>query len=678
MSGKIYTILIMLLFFAGSTFADGLMRPEDQNYPKDLLQNRCTKIWVKIHGQIAETIVYQEFVNEWHRPTGAVYNFPLAPDARATDLFYWYHDTCFQAVLKVKEQAVNPGTGEGGIAVELNKYLGRNGIKMHIKEIQPGAIQKVKLHFISLCKYYNGELTYEYPLETQQFVTYPLDLLSVDIDLHTNSDIESFDIPGFSDCQTTINEPQHINIRLDKSKTYLSQNLIFKYKVPMDETKVDFYSVANDSMDGHFVLTVNPDETVEDAGVMSERIVFVLNNTSNMFGYRFDQAKEAIAQCLDLMSEADYFDIMVFNYNVNSWRGQLVAATPENISAAKSYLNSVSTGWGSDVESALKQALTRFPDAAVCNSIILFSNGYSPVDPAEISRENTHKAGIFSVGYGDEIDRAKLEMISLLNYGFVTYFDENDNLKAGIARLYEQISRPIMIDTNYEFGAADIYGLQPRTFPALFQGSRFFMTGRYKNPGMSAVSVAGTSTDGITALDYRLPFSSETDQHKFAERIWAKETIDDIERQIAVYGENDSLKNMDIAISLQYNIRCKYTAFIADYENEATTVRSLEPEIAQPVTSYIVGNYPNPFNPTTHIRFFLDEKAGQFGQKFIRIYNMLGQLVAIIDISKLGPGMHTVMFNGKNFWGNALPSGVYICQLVAGNQMSTIRVSLMK
>ncbi|MBD3288545.1 T9SS type A sorting domain-containing protein [candidate division KSB1 bacterium] len=97
-----------------------------------------------------------------------------------------------------------------------------------------------------------------------------------------------------------------------------------------------------------------------------------------------------------------------------------------------------------------------------------------------------------------------------------------------------------------------------------------------------------------------------------------------------------------------------------------------------PMEFKLMQNYPNPFNPTTHIQFYLDENAGHFGQKFIRIYNMLGQLVAIIDISKLGPGMHTVIFNGMDFWGNPLPSGVYICQLVAGNQMSTIRVSLMK
>jgi len=226
---KIYALFLMLLFLTGSIYADGLMVPDEQNYPKELLQNRRTQIWVKIYGQLAETIVYQEFINEWHKPTGAVYNFPLAPDARATDLYYWYQDTCYRAVLKVKEQDVNPGTGEGEIAALVNEYIGRNGIKMHVKNIPAGGIQKVKLHFISLCEYYNGELTYRYPLATEDFITYPLDVLSAEIDLYTNNPILSYQIASHPNSVTVRNEPNFVKVRLDKSKTYLNRDLIFKY-----------------------------------------------------------------------------------------------------------------------------------------------------------------------------------------------------------------------------------------------------------------------------------------------------------------------------------------------------------------------------------------------------------------------------------------------------------------
>jgi hypothetical protein len=218
----------------------------------------------------------------------------------------------------------------------------------------------------------------------------------------------------------------------------------------------------------------------------------------------------------------------------------------------------------------------------------------------------------------------------------------------------------------------------PLKYPSIYQGFRFFITGRYKTPLKSAFSIAGYSVDGIQAYDFYLDFTSANPTNKFAESIWAKEKIDDIERHIAVFGETDSLKNLDIEISLKYNIRCKYTAYIADYTTLPPTRVIGEEEFVPVAKSYLIGNYPNPFNSATTIQFYLDREVEGIKYKFLRIYNLLGQLVAVIDISHLVPAVHALKFDGRDNWGNELPSGIYICQLVAGQEISTIRISLVK
>ena len=76
---------------------------------------------------------------------------------------------------------------------------------------------------------------------------------------------------------------------------------------------------------------------------------------------------------------------------------------------------------------------------------------------------------------------------------------------------------------------------------------------------------------------------------------------------------------------------------------------------------------------------FLDNEVDISENKFIRIYNLLGQLVAVIDISHLGSGVHTIKFDGRDNWGNDLGSGIYFCQLVIGRKVqSTFRISLVK
>jgi Ca-activated chloride channel family protein len=674
----LYTVLFLICVWGTIVYADGLMRPSDENYPKDLMQNRLTRIYVRLAGQIAETVVYQEFVNEWHKSTDAVYSFPLPPDARATAFFYWYNDVCYKAVLKVKEQAVNPGTGEGGVAALINKYIGRNGIKVHLQNIPAGEIQKVQLHYISLCSYYEGEMSYQFPLNTQDFIKYPLDLLSVQIDLYANSDIQSYDLVSHPGWNILKNDSRHVIIELNQSKTYLNRDLEFRYTIPNDNLNVDFFSVANDTMDGHFVLMINPDETIDSLKILKKRVAFVVDNSSSMFGFKLDQSKDAIAQCLDLLKPEEYFNIVTFNYNVYQWQTELVPATSANIQSAKNYLASIQTGWGSNLEAALQQTLSMFKDKNLCNSILLFTDGFSAIDPLDIENRNAHKTGIFCIGIGDELDRAKLEMVSLRNYGFVTYFDETDNLIAGINRVFHQINRPVLMNTNFEFGLCDAYDILPQKYPSVYQGHRFFVTGRYKNPGSSAFSIAGYSTEGIQAFDFFLDFANSSNKNKFAESIWAKEMIDEIERQIAVFGESDSLKNLDIELSLKYNIRCKYTAYVADYETTGPTkVIGEKVNISLP-RSYLIGNYPNPFNCSTVITIYLDKDAEGITYKFLRIYNLLGQLVAVINLSHLGPGMHTIKFDGRDNWGHELPSGIYVCQLLVGKGVSTIRISLVK
>ena len=119
------------------------------------------------------------------------------------------------------------------------------------------------------------------------------------------------------------------------------------------------------------------------------------------------------------------------------------------------------------------------------------------------------------------------------------------------------------MDTNFEFGLTNAYDILPRKLPSIYQGSRFFITGRYRNPGRSAFSIGGYSVEGERGYDYLLNFSNTTNNYKFAEQIWAKEMIDDIERQIAVYGESDSLKSLDIELSLKYDSR-KFTINLMD------------------------------------------------------------------------------------------------------------------
>lgn len=93
----------------------------------------------------------------------------------------------------------------------------------------------------------------------------------------------------------------------------------------------------------------------------------------------------------------------------------------------------------------------------------------------------------------------------------------------------------------------------------------------------------------------------------------------------------------------------------------ATAVGEDAPEAA-PRINKIDGNYPNPFNPHTAIRF----SSAQAGKAQIRIFSVSGALVRTLHTT-VTAGPNEVRWNGKKDDGTSLASGVYFYKIVFPN-----------
>lgn len=85
-------------------------------------------------------------------------------------------------------------------------------------------------------------------------------------------------------------------------------------------------------------------------------------------------------------------------------------------------------------------------------------------------------------------------------------------------------------------------------------------------------------------------------------------------------------------------------------------------------------NYPNPFNPTTSIRFSLPSD----GFVELSIYNIQGQLVRQLISGFQNAGQHEVIWNSRNNEGLNVASGIYLYRLKFGNQILTRKLTLVK
>lgn len=80
-------------------------------------------------------------------------------------------------------------------------------------------------------------------------------------------------------------------------------------------------------------------------------------------------------------------------------------------------------------------------------------------------------------------------------------------------------------------------------------------------------------------------------------------------------------------------------------------------------------NYPNPFNPTTTIRFDIMQE----GLVSLKVFDILGKQVGILVDEKLQPGSYSRVLDAVS-----LPSGLYFYRLIAGGNVRTKKMILIR
>jgi len=99
------------------------------------------------------------------------------------------------------------------------------------------------------------------------------------------------------------------------------------------------------------------------------------------------------------------------------------------------------------------------------------------------------------------------------------------------------------------------------------------------------------------------------------------------------------------------------------YIDQATSVEQFANRETMPQELTIIGNYPNPFNSSTTISFFVPDRQ----PITVKVYNALGQNVKTLVNHEFLIGKQTVFWDGTNESNKVVPSGLYFCRISDGN-----------
>lgn len=89
-------------------------------------------------------------------------------------------------------------------------------------------------------------------------------------------------------------------------------------------------------------------------------------------------------------------------------------------------------------------------------------------------------------------------------------------------------------------------------------------------------------------------------------------------------------------------------------------------------------NVPNPFNPSTTLRFEIPEGAGNLVPASLVVYDLAGRRIRSLVAGPMAPGQHEAIWNGRDDTGRVVSTGVYFARLEAAGSTRSVKMTLLK
>jgi hypothetical protein len=106
-----------------------------------------------------------------------------------------------------------------------------------------------------------------------------------------------------------------------------------------------------------------------------------------------------------------------------------------------------------------------------------------------------------------------------------------------------------------------------------------------------------------------------------------------------------------------------------DTDGSETFTKAVDVAIdAAPLALRLMRNYPNPFDYSTTVDYYLAKDA----MVSLKVYDMHGREVATLADAEITAGSHSVKWDPRD-----APAGMYLCRLISGNDVRTMRIVYM-
>lgn len=356
---------------------------------------------------------------------------------------------------------------------------------------------------------------------------------------------------------------------------------------------------------GTFAIDIVPPKKDLQADRPGRDIVFVLDRSGSMGGWKYIAAQRGVARLIDSLQEHDRFGVMVFddeqmffvepkkNKSQSSYRelamdgAGLVAATDKNRFAAIKWLNQINVNGGTEMGPAILMALDMIALDAKTNSkgsIVLITDGQITGEDYVLSRLNgidaKRRPRIYTLGVDRAVNASVLRRLSNATGGSFELVESESQLDKSIQVLAQEIGTPVLTDIrvvsdeehDLVMGSTDLYAQRPIS-----------IFGRTRLSDLNVRLVATDATGQPWEQEVSIRASGHAESRTLIS-LWGKGRVRMLEDQYAILGRDDEAARQTIVeTSLEARVLSRFTAYVAVDESEVVNKTGLVNRVIQPV-----------------------------------------------------------------------------------------------
>jgi len=555
---------------------------------------KSTQVTAAVSGVIANVTVRQAYENTGTQPLHARYVFPASTRAAVHGLTLRVGDRSVVARIRERAQAdkeFEAAKREGKTASKLDQER-PNVFTMSIANVLPKDRVEVELAYTELLVPTDGEYEFVYPT-----VVGPR-YAGAATDAHTGSVSAPYvhagqTTPAAFDIGVTISagmaigdvrSPSHA-ITLAHEGTGVARvalagtggqaanrDFILDYRLTGAAIGAGLLLYEADAKgpaakDNFFLLMVQPPATVSEADVPAREYIFVLDVSGSMYGFPLDTAKGVLRDLIGHLRPTDTFNVVLFSGAFRLMAPTSQAATPINIDRAIRTIDKERSGGGTELEGALKIAMSLPRQSHVARTLAVVTDGYIAQEPGAFAlvHENLHDTNLFAFGIGSSVNRHLIEGLARAGQGEPFVVTDPSQAAAAGARFRHMIDTPVLTNIQVKADGFDTFDVEPSVQADLFAQRPILVYGKWRGPRAGQMIVTGRTAAGEFRSSIAVADQRPRPENAALPRLWARERI----ARLSDFNFDDQRAEAErevTSLGLTYSLVTNHTSFLAVLE----------------------------------------------------------------------------------------------------------------